>query len=86
MFIVLSRLSKLVTSDERYSPALAMMVYLALLGTIERIPTVYSQELFIVFLFIVIFTLSAPHNIGTKESAPDGALEAIASANQQEAV
>jgi len=64
LFLTIRRLARMAEADPRSGarPALGVMVYLALLGTIERVPTVYSPELFTVFLFIVIFTLFAPED------------------------
>lgn len=58
MFLTLKKLAHLAYEQPNSGalPALAVLVYLTLLGTIERVPTVYSPELFAVFLFIVIFT------------------------------
>jgi len=88
MFVTIRRLAEMAATDRQsvVRPALGVMVYLALLGTIERVPTVYSPELFVVFLFIVIFTLFAPRAMDAKDSNPDGAGEDLAGRWRQEAV
>lgn len=50
-------------------PLLAVGVYLIFAGSIDRIPTPYSQELFLVFLMLVIYATSAPD---TSEDAGRG--------------
>ena len=62
MYLTLRRLGKLASFREGSGAraSFGILIYLLLLGTIERVPTVYSVELFAVFTFIVVFALFTP--------------------------
>ena len=60
-FLAMKRLVRAVGTSPT-GPTLAMLglfVYMFLIGSLERIPTVYSQEFFVIYLLTVLWLLAS---------------------------